>query len=103
MQYSNRRTFLLQVAAASSALAATQTQAQLAKVDEKDPQAVGLGYVADTTKADTKKFPKHAADQKCSNCALYQGKASDAAGGCPLFGTKVVVAGGCCSALAMKA
>ena len=103
MQYSNRRTFLLHVAAASSVLAATQAQAQLAKVDEKDPQAVGLGYVADTTKADTKKYPKHAADQKCSTCALYQGKAGDAAGGCPLFGVKQVVAGGWCSAWAKKA
>ena len=103
MQSSNRRTFLLQVATASSALAAAQVQAQAAKVDEKDPQAVGLGYVADTTKADAKKFPKHASDQKCSNCALYQGTAGDAAGGCPLFGTKLVAAGGWCSAWAKKA
>ena len=43
MSNSNRRTFLLQVAAAGSALAAAQAQAQAAKVDEKDPQAVGLG------------------------------------------------------------
>jgi hypothetical protein len=103
MSQSNRRTFLLQVAAAGTALGATQVQAQAAKVDEKDPQAVGLGYVADTTKADAKKFPKHANDQKCSTCALYQGKAGDAAGGCPLFGTKHVTAGGWCSAWAKKA
>jgi High potential iron-sulfur protein len=103
MSQSNRRTFLLQVAAAGTALAASQAQAQAAKVDEKDPQAAGLGYVADTTKADTKKFPKHANDQKCSNCALFQGKAGDAWGGCPLFGTKQVAAGGWCSAWAKKA
>jgi len=103
MSHSNRRTFLLQVAAAGSALAAAQAQAQAAKVDEKDPQAVGLGYVHDTTKADAKKFPKHANDQKCSNCALFQGKAGDAWGGCPLFGTKQVAANGWCSAWAKKA
>ena len=103
MSQSNRRTFLLQVAAAGTALAASRSQAQAAKVDEKDPQAVGLGYVADTTKADTKKFPKHANDQKCSGCALFQGKAGDAWGGCPLFGTKQVSAGGWCSAWAKKA
>jgi len=103
MSNSNRRTFLLQVAAAGSALAAAQAQAQAAKVDEKDPQAVGLGYVHDTTKADAKKFPKHANDQKCSNCALFQGKAGDAWGGCPLFGTKQVAANGWCSAWAKKA
>jgi hypothetical protein len=95
-----RRTFLLTVAASGAALS-TAAQAQ-AKLDEKDPQAVGLGYVADTTKADTKKYPKHAASQNCGNCALYQGKAGDAAGGCPLFAGKQVAAKGWCSAWAKK-
>jgi hypothetical protein len=72
-------------------------------VDEKDPAAVGLGYAADTTKVDAKKYPKHTKDQKCSTCALYQGKAADAAGGCPLFAGKQVLAGGWCSAWAKKA
>jgi len=103
MSQANRRTFLLQVAAAGSALAAAHAQAQAAKVDEKDPQAVGLGYVHDTTKADAKKFPKHTNDQKCSNCALFQGKAGDAWAGCPLFGTKQVAGNGWCSAWAKKA
>lgn len=102
MSQNSRRTFLLQVAAAGTALAASQAHAQ-AKLDEKDPQAVGLGYVADTKKADAKKYPKHTAEQKCSNCALFQGKAGDAAGGCPLFGTKQVAAAGWCSAWAKKA
>lgn len=102
MSQTNRRVFLMQVAAAGSALAAAGAAQAQAKVDEKDPQAVGLGYVADTAKADAKKFPKHTKDQKCSNCALFQGKAGDAAGGCPLFGTKQVAAGGWCSAYAKK-
>ncbi len=101
MSQSTRRTFLMQVAAAGTALAASQAQAQ-AKLDEKDPQAVALGYVADSAKADTKKFPKHTKDQKCGNCALFQGKPTDAAGGCPLFGTKQVAATGWCSAWAKK-
>ena len=99
---SNRRTFMLQVAACGSVLAATQAPAQGAKVDEKDPQAVGLGYVSDTAKADAKKYPKHSKDQKCSNCALYQGKAGDTAGGCPLFAGKQVLANAWCSAWAKK-
>ena len=103
MLLSNRRTFMLQVAACGGVLAAAQAQAQGAKVDEKDPAAVGLGYVADTTKADAKKYPKHAKDQKCNNCALFQGKATDAAGGCPLFAGKQVAAAGWCSAWAKKA
>ena len=103
MSQTNRRVFLMQVAACGSVLTAGAAQAQAAKVDEKDPQAVGLGYVADTARADAKKYPKHAADQKCSTCALYQGKPGDAAGGCPLFGAKQVAAGGWCSAWAKKA
>jgi High potential iron-sulfur protein len=102
MSQTNRRVFLMQVAACGSVLTAGAAQAQAAKVDEKDPQAVALGYVADTTKADKKKFPKHANDQKCNNCALYQGKATDAAAGCPLFGTKQVAGTGWCSAWAKK-
>ena len=102
MIQSNRRVFLLQVAASGSLLTAASAQAQSAKVDEKDPQAVALGYVAETSKADKKKFPKHANDQKCSNCALYQGTPTDAWGGCPLFGTTQVAGAGWCSAWAKK-
>ena len=64
---------------------------------------VAGSVLADTTKADTKKFPKHTKDQKCNNCALYQGKATDATGGCPLFAGKVVAGAGWCSAWAKKA
>lgn len=102
MSHTNRRVFLMQVAATGTALAAASSAQAQAKVDEKDPQAVGLGYVADTAKADAKKYPKHSKDQKCSNCALYQGKAADAWGGCPLFGTKQVAGAGWCSAWAKK-
>ena len=95
-----RRTFLMTLAAGSAALT-TAAQGQV-KLDEKDPQAVGLGYVADATKTDAKKFPKYAAGQVCNNCALYQGKASDAWGGCPLFAGKQVAGKGWCNAWAKK-
>jgi hypothetical protein len=98
-----RRVFLIQAAAAcGTALAAGQAFAQV-KLDEKDPQAVALGYVHDTTKADKKKYPKHSNDQKCANCALYQGKPTDPWGGCPLFGAKQVAGPGWCSAWAKRA
>ncbi len=96
-----RRVFLMTVAA-GSALAATAARAQ-AMVDPKDPQAMGLGYVTDSSKVDAKKYPKHAASQTCHNCALFQGKPSDAAGGCPLFAGKQVAGKGWCSAWAKKA
>jgi hypothetical protein len=105
MTTSNRRVFMLQVAAGGSALAlAKVAHAQGAPmVNEKDGQAVALGYAADSTKVDAKKFPKHAATQLCSNCALYSGKAGDAAGPCGIFPGKQVAAKGWCSAYAKKA
>ena len=96
-----RRAFLLTVAASSMALA-TRAQAQTL-VDEKDAQAAALGYVADAKRVDVKKFPKFAAGQNCTNCVLYQGKAADKAGGCPLFAGKQVAGPGWCSAWAKKA
>jgi len=98
---SNRRVFLMTVAAAGAATLGTSAHAQ-AQVDPKDAQAAALGYVADATKADSKKFTKYAAGQACGGCALYQGKAGDAAGACPLFAGKVVSAKGWCSAWAKK-
>ena len=104
MNGSNRRVFMLQVAAASgTALIGAQAQAQAAMVNEKDPQAVSLGYVADTTKVDAKKFPKHAAAQMCSNCQVYAGKPADPAGPCAIFPGKLVAGKGWCSAYVKKA
>jgi len=98
-----RRVFLSQVAVGGSAVIAFGAQAQApAKVDEKDATAVSLGYAADTTKVDGKKFPKHAKDQKCSGCQLYTGKAADASGPCALFPGKHVAAAGWCSAWVKK-
>jgi hypothetical protein len=98
----NRRVFMMTVAAAGTALVSARAMAQ-AKVDEKDPQAASLGYVADTAKADKKKYPNHAVTQQCHGCALFQGKAGDAAGPCSLFAGKIVSGKGWCSAWAKKA
>lgn len=105
MKNSNRRVFFLQVAAGGTVLASTQAMAQASppKVDEKDPQAVALGYVRDTAKADQKKYPKHTADQKCSGCQLYTGKPKEPTGPCPLFPGKVVEANGWCGSWVKKA
>ena len=92
-----RRVFLMTLGASGAALA-NGVQAQ-ALLDEKDAQAVALGDVADAKRVDVKKYPKFAAGQNCSNCALFQGKA----GGCPLFAGKQVADAGWCSAWAKKA
>lgn len=100
-----RRIFLLQIAATgTAALAVTPVTpaGPAGMVSEKDATAAALGYVADTTKADQKKFPAHTAAQKCNVCALYQGKPADAAGPCPIFAGKQVAAAGWCSSFVKK-
>ncbi len=93
---------MMQVAVGTTAVMASQAMAQ-AKLGEKDPQAVALGYFADTNKVDAKKFPKHTAAQKFLNCQLYTGKATDANGGCALFPGKLVAGNGWCTAYVKKA
>ncbi len=97
----NRRRFITIAAVGVTGLPlAARAQAM---VDPKDAQAAALGYVADAKNVDKKKFPKYAAGQVCSNCALYQGKPTDNAGGCGLFPGKQVAGPGWCSAWAKKA
>lgn len=97
-----KRRVVLFAAAASSVAAIAPVRAQQ-RVEEKDPQAVALGYVHDAKRVDRKKFPKFADGQVCSNCSLYQGKAGDAWGGCGIFAGKQVAGPGWCTAWAKKA
>ena len=101
----SRRQFIQIVPVASVALLAGRAAvaADVPMVDEKDPLAVSLGYVADAAKADKAKFKTYAAGQGCSSCALFQGKPADAAGMCPLYAGKQVSSKGWCSAFAKKA
>ncbi|QWQ12314.1 high-potential iron-sulfur protein [Ralstonia pseudosolanacearum] len=102
---SNRRLFLKSIpimAAAGAVGMAGLARAANPMVAETDPQAAALGYKADTTKVDQAKYPKHAPDQHCGNCALYQGGTA-AQGGCPLFAGKDVANKGWCGAWAKKA
>lgn len=102
-----RRDFLskLAVSAALPALWCGNAFAQAppaVKLEETDPMAIALGYKEDTAKADGTKYPNHKPDQKCSGCALYQGKPGDANGPCAAVGLKLVMAGGWCSVWAKK-
>jgi len=98
----SRRQFMGTFPIAAAALMTVRT-AHAAMVDEKDPQAVALGFVTDATKADKTKYKTYVAGQACGNCALYQGKAGAASGACPLFAGKEVTAKSWCSAYAKKA
>jgi hypothetical protein len=95
-----RRTLLMAVAAGSAVLSWT-AQAQGA-VDENGAPALAVGYVADAINTDIKKFPWYSPGQNCSSCISFQGKAGDAAGGCPLFTDKLVAGKGWCSAWTKK-
>ena len=98
----SRRHFIRNVSLTGAALfAGVQARAaDLPMVDEKDPTATALKYVADATKS---KDPKYTAGSNCGNCVLFQGKATDKAGPCPLYAGKQVSTAGWCSAYAKKA
>ena len=89
--------------AAVPAPAPVTTTMNLPMVEKGDAQAVALGYVDDATLADTVKFKNYVPGSACANCVLYQGKAGDVAGGCPLFAGKNVAAKGWCTSWAKKA
>ncbi len=97
-----RRTFITSLATASAAVMTNQALAQT-KLDEAASQAVSLGYLHDTTKVDGKKYPKHEKSQQCSNCVLWQSKATDPWGVCPIFSGKQVSAKGWCISWVKKA
>jgi len=93
-----RRVFLLRALATTALAGAAAGVRAQAKVDEADDTAVGLGYKHDTTKVDTKKYPQHKPEQKCHNCSLWQGSATDAWAGCAMFGRKHINGNGWCVA-----
>jgi hypothetical protein len=72
-------------------------------VDEKDTQAISLGYVAIATTTDKAKWKQYTDGSQCNGCALYQGAAGSEAGGCGIFAGKQVAAKGWCSAFNKKA
>ncbi|MEM5338965.1 high-potential iron-sulfur protein [Paraburkholderia azotifigens] len=101
----SRRTFLItSIGVASTiALSSRQAFADAPKVSESDPTAQALGYKEDASRVDKAKYPKYAAGQDCGNCSFYQGKATDAYAGCPMFAGKQVASKGWCSAYNKKA
>lgn len=82
---------------------ATASSESVPQLSEDFPQAKALGYLNDTNTVDAAKYPKHAPDQICGNCALYSGKAGDAWGPCGIFPGHQVNANGWCAAYVRKA
>lgn len=99
-----RRQFVLTVLPAVSALIASGNAfTQAVRLEENDPQAVGLGYKHDAAKVDAKKYPQWVAGRNCANCQLYLAKPTDAWGACGAVGGKQVNAKGWCIAWVKKA
>jgi hypothetical protein len=69
---------------------------------ESDPVAMSLGYKADASAVDAKKFPQYATGQSCAGCALYQGAAGNSSGLCAIFAGKAVSSKGWCASYAKK-
>jgi hypothetical protein len=80
----------------------TAGAAALPPVDPNDPNAKALGYVTDATKVTASDNPTYKPNQKCGNCAQFQGKAGDASAGCNIFVGHSVPQGGWCRVWAQK-
>jgi hypothetical protein len=76
--------------------------AALPLLDPNDPQAKSLAYAPDGSKVNTAANPTFKPSQKCSTCAQYQGKATDATAGCNIFAGHSVPAAGWCKVWAQK-
>ena len=102
-----RRTLLKGALAALAAIpvvaAIAPAEAAAVKLDPNDAQAKSLHYAPDTSKVDDKASPSHKPEQKCTNCAQYQGKVTDAVAGCNIFGGKLVDGNGWCMVWSKKA
>jgi hypothetical protein len=99
-----RRILLAAVPATGFALlTARAASAQAARVEEKDANAVALGYKHDAATVDTKKYPQYVKGSVCANCTLYAGKSTDPWAPCGALGGKQVNAQGWCVAYVKKA
>lgn len=108
MQSTNKRRIVLRSLSYAAVVSATgiplSLLAAVKKIDPKDPQAVALNYVDDSTTVDDKKFPKHDKSQTCSKCQFYQAaQEKNKVAPCAVLAGKGVAAGGWCTAWVKKA
>lgn len=89
--------------AALPALARAEDQASTpARIDEKEKNAVALGYLHDATKVDADKNPLYKAGQTCLTCLQIQGKDGEAWRPCGIFPGKLVNTKGWCKVWVKK-
>lgn len=101
MQTRERRIFLLQVIAGTTALT-TQLSARAAEgprptvaVKESDAYPKSMGFRLKTEDVDQAKYPRHDVKQRCSECQLYSGEKGEEQGPCSFFKRLVPPDGWC--------
>lgn len=102
MPLRNRRVFMLQAVAGTTALVVQGTAgaqaagaASTQPVKETDAYPKSMGFRLNTANVDKAKFPRHDVAQKCSECQLYSGKAGEELGPCSFFKRMVPPDGWC--------
>jgi High potential iron-sulfur protein len=98
MKPTNRRVFMMRVAAGSAVLAgAPAVHAQAPeKLTEADPYAKSMGFKYDTSKVDKARYPRHDVSQQCSKCQLWDGKPGAEWAACSFFGDRHTPTNGWC-------
>ena len=102
MNNARRSLIALAPAAGLALLGGRVASAQPARADEKDANAVALGYKHDAAAVDPKKHGQYVKGSICANCTLYAGKPSDPWAPCGALGGKQVNAKGWCVAYVKK-
>ncbi len=93
----SRRTFMIKAVAgvAAASLLPQVAQAAQEKLSESDPCAKSMGFKLKTEGVDKAKYKRWSAEQQCSKCQLWGGKAGDEYGECSFF-ERYTPAGGWC-------
>jgi hypothetical protein len=95
----NRRRFIGQFVVGAIGIATIPLVAAEEKKEhltEDDAYAKSMGFVTDTTRANSKRYKKHSVDQSCASCQLYKGEPGSAEGPCSFFGHRIVPSTGWC-------
>jgi hypothetical protein len=99
---SRRRFIELVPLAGATLLWGAPAHSQAARLDEKDPRAVAVGYVEDAARVDARRYPKYLPGEDCAGCQFYLAPPSEAWGPCSIFPRKLVAAKGWCDAFAHR-
>jgi len=93
----SRRTFMIKAVAGVAAAGMLPQVARAAneKLSETDPYAKSMGFKLKTEEVDKAKYKRWTAEQQCSKCQLWAGKAGDEYGECSFF-ERYTPAGGWC-------